>query len=65
MNKIYVHHFYSETLFLKLAHNTTNRVLNIVDFIGNATFDYNGVSYELVFDPIISFHWNIVLVKEK
>lgn len=54
MNKIYVHHFYSETLFLKLAHNTTNRVLNIVDFIGNATFDYNGVSYELVFDPILN-----------
>lgn len=52
--KIYVHHFYSESLFLKLAHNTVNRTHNIQDKIGNVTFEYRDNQYEFVFDPILN-----------
>ena len=52
--KIYIHHFYTETLFLKLAHNSVNRNHNIVNDVGNVTFEYNGNNYEFVFDPILN-----------
>lgn len=52
--KIYVHHYFSNTLFYKLAHNTTDRVFNVVDRVGVVFCKYNNIKIEFVFDPI----WN-------
>lgn len=49
--KIYVHHYFSKSLFYKLAHNTTDRVYEIIDDIGSVFCKYNNISIELVFNP--------------
>lgn len=51
MTKIYIHHFYSRSLFLKLFHNTINRVSYIKNNIGTITCEYNNKKFELVFNP--------------
>jgi hypothetical protein len=41
--KIYIHHYYTEKLFFKIGHNTTNKVYNIENQINNASeleFEY-------------------------
>ncbi len=52
--KIYVHHYFSKKLFYKLAHNTTDRIYDLVERIGVIKCKYNNTNIELVFDPI----WN-------
>lgn len=49
--KIYVHHYFSKTLFYKLAHNTTDRVYKIIDEIGSVFCKYNDITIELIFNP--------------
>lgn len=49
--KIYVHNFYSDLLFTKLAHNTINRVFNIDSKTGSVTCRYNNLDFEFVFEP--------------
>jgi hypothetical protein len=51
MIKIYIHHLFSETLFIKLAHNSTDRVMNITDGIGEVAFNYNNKEYLFIFNP--------------
>lgn len=52
--KIYIHHFFSEILFYKLFHNTTNRVFNIENEVGTVNFKYGEIEFECVFDPVIN-----------
>ena len=52
--KIYVHHYFSESLFYKLAHNTTDRVFNVVERLGVVFCKYNDIEIEFVFNP----EWN-------
>lgn len=54
MIKIYVHHFYSRSLFLKLFHNTINRVSDINNNTGTIICEYLDKKFELVFNP--EFH---------
>lgn len=49
--KIYVHNFYSDLLFIKLAHNTTDRIFNIQSDIGNVICKYKNIDYEFIFNP--------------
>jgi hypothetical protein len=53
--KIYVHHWFTDELFIKLAHNTTNRVYELTDFnfqkIGKVNCEYNDLKIEFVFNP--------------
>lgn len=52
---IYIHHFYSKSLFYKIAHNTTDRVFSINEnntgFV-NAKYKENEIKF--IFDPIIN-----------
>jgi hypothetical protein len=52
--KIYIHHYFTDILFLKLAHNSTNRIYNIEDKVGNVTFEYSNNAFEFVFDPVLN-----------
>ena len=45
--KIYVHHYYTKSLFYKLAHNTTNRIYNIQNEKGSVKCLFNDI--ELIF----------------
>jgi hypothetical protein len=49
--KIYVHHYYTKSLFYKLAHNTTNRLYNIKDDVGDIVCDYKDVKLQFIFNP--------------
>ena len=53
--KIYVHHWFTDELFIKLAHNTTDRIYNLTDFnfqkIGIVKCKYNNIDLEFVFNP--------------
>lgn len=49
--KIYVHHYYTKSLFYKLAHNTKNRIYNIQNEKGSVKCDYNDLQLEFVFHP--------------
>jgi hypothetical protein len=51
MIKIYIHHLYSRSLFLKLFANTTNRISNIQDSKGTVICSYKDTEFELVFNP--------------
>jgi hypothetical protein len=51
MIKIYIHHFYSRSLFLKFFANTTNRASNITNNIGTITCEYKSTKFELIFNP--------------
>lgn len=52
--KIYIHHFFTNSLFYKLAHNTTDRVFNIKNNIGNVFFKFNNIQFEFEFNPILN-----------
>jgi hypothetical protein len=49
--KIYIHHYYTKSLFYKLAHNTTNRIFNIQNEIGNIKCNYKNLELEFIFNP--------------
>jgi hypothetical protein len=49
--KIYVHNYFSNTVFNIIALNTTNRVYNIFDDIGDVFCYYKDTKIHLVFDP--------------
>ena len=54
---IYIHHFFSKSLFYKLAHNTTDRVFNIDDDnTGFVTTKYKGNNIKFIFNPIINYN---------
>lgn len=58
--KIYVHHWFTDELFIKLAHNTINRVYQLQEFnnqrIGNVLCEYGGVHFEFIFNPELNFN---------
>ena len=47
--KIYIHHYYTEDIFYKLAHNTTNKEFNIIDGVGGVKCKYKGTEIEFIF----------------
>ena len=47
--KIYIHHYYTEDIFYKLAHNTTNKEFNIIDGGGGVKCKYKGTEIEFIF----------------
>jgi hypothetical protein len=52
---IYIHHFFSKSLFYKIAHNTIDRVFSIDKTnTGFVTANYNGNEIKFIFDPIIN-----------
>jgi hypothetical protein len=51
LQKIYVHHFYTKSLFYKLAHNTTNREYHLVGDVGSIFCEYFDKKFELIFNP--------------
>ena len=53
MIKIYVHHYFSNSLFFKLAHNSVDRVFNITNETGEVLCKYNNVEFKFVFNPIL------------
>lgn len=56
LHKIYIHHYFSTTLFYKLAHNTTERIFNINESLktGFVKAKYKNVDIEFIFNPIIN-----------
>jgi hypothetical protein len=54
LQKIYLHHYYSKSLFYKIFHNTKNRIYKLNNNIGSIFCDYNNNNFELVFNPIIN-----------
>jgi len=55
LHKIYIHHYFSNTLFYKLGHNTINKNFNInSNKVGNVTCEYNNTKLEFIFNPIIN-----------
>lgn len=53
-NKLYIHHYYSKTLFYKILHNTTNRIHKLNDSVGSVFCKYKDIDLEVVFDPTIN-----------
>jgi hypothetical protein len=51
MIRIYIHHFYSRSLFLKLFANTTDRISEIKNNKGTIKCRYKEFNFELIFDP--------------
>lgn len=49
--KIYVHHYYTKSLFYKLAHNTKNRIYNISNDTGSVKCKYGDLEIEFIFYP--------------
>jgi hypothetical protein len=49
--KIYVHHYYTKSLFYKLAHNTINRTYNIKNEIGDVKCNYKNLELQFIFNP--------------
>ena len=47
--KIYIHHYYSEDTFYKLAHNTTDKEFNITNQAGSVKCKYKGTEIEFIF----------------
>ena len=52
--KIYIHNYFSNTIFNIIASNTTNRVYNIIDDIGDVICYYNEIKIHLVFNPVFN-----------
>jgi hypothetical protein len=59
--KIYIHHYYSDKLFFKIGHNTTNKVYNIENnstheygLCATITADYKNIKIEFIFNPEIN-----------
>ena len=53
-NKIYIHHYYTKSLFYKILHNTTNRVYRLNNSVGSIFCKYNDLDIEVIFDPILN-----------
>jgi hypothetical protein len=54
---IYIHHFFSKSLFYKLAHNTTDRVFVIDDNnTGFVKFKYKGNDIKFIFNATINYN---------
>jgi hypothetical protein len=51
IQKIYVHHYYSKSLFYKIGHNTKNRKFNLKNNVGSVFCEYNNKKFEFIFDP--------------
>jgi hypothetical protein len=51
LQKVYVHHYYSKSLFYKIAHNTSNRKYLIDNNIGSIFCKYNNKDLEFIFNP--------------
>lgn len=49
--KFYIHNYFSKATFNIIASNTTNRVYNIIDDIGDVICYYNDIKIHLVFNP--------------
>ena len=47
--KIYIHHYYTEDIFYKLAHNTIDKEFNIIDGVGGVKCKYKGTEIEFIF----------------
>jgi hypothetical protein len=47
--KIYIHHYYTDDIFYKLAHNTTNKEFNITNQAGSVKCKYKGTEIEFIF----------------
>ena len=47
--KIYIHHYYTEDIFYKLAHNTTDKEFNIINELGSVKCKYKGTEIEFIF----------------
>ena len=47
--KLYIHHYYTEDIFYKLAHNTTNKEFNIIDRVGDVKCKYKDTEIEFIF----------------
>jgi hypothetical protein len=54
LQKIYVHHYYTKSLFYKLAHNTKNRIYNIQNERGSVKCLFNDIKLEFIFEPEIN-----------
>jgi hypothetical protein len=52
--KIYIHHYYTEDTFYKLAHNTTNKEFNITNQAGSVKCKYKDTEIEFIFKIEIS-----------
>jgi hypothetical protein len=53
--KIYVHHYYHESTFYKLGHNTNNREESIINREGKIVCNYRNNDVEFIFKQGISF----------
>ena len=54
LHKIYVHHYYTKSLFYKLAHNTKDRIYNIQNERGSVKCSFNNIELEFIFEPEIN-----------
>ena len=53
--KIYIHHPYRKSIFYKIAHNTTNRIVLTDGDEGTVKCHYKDVDFEFIFKKDISF----------
>lgn len=51
LQKVYVHHYYTKSLFYKIAHNTLDRKYNLNKNVGSVFCNYGSVNIEFVFNP--------------
>jgi hypothetical protein len=49
--KLYVHNYFSNNVFTNIAVNTTNRIFNIDNKIGDVFCEYNSNKIHLIFNP--------------
>jgi hypothetical protein len=56
LQKIYIHHYFSNTLFYKIAHNTKEREFNIdkESRTGTIKAKYKNIDVEFIFNPLIN-----------
>ena len=57
-NKIYIHHYYTKSLFYKILHNTTNRTYRLNNSVGSVFCKYNNFDIEVIFDPILNDNYD-------
>jgi hypothetical protein len=51
LQKVYVHHYYTKSLFYKIAHNTLDRKYNLNKNVGSIFCNYGSIEIEFVFNP--------------
>lgn len=52
--KVYVHHYYSKSLFYKIAHGTENRKYDLKEDVGSVFCEYKGNQIQIIFNPILN-----------